>query len=67
MEMWGLWRSNEEIIKECEEAANAGRDGKAEEVVVPSELKTRWKDEMGKDKEGMELAEGLMQLMCLIH
>lgn len=54
-------------MKECEEAANAEGDGKADEVVVPSGLKMGWKGEMGKDKEGRELAEGLIQLMCLIH
>jgi ubiquitin-conjugating enzyme E2 J1 len=54
-------KSNEEIMKECEEAAKAkGGEGKAE-VVVPSELKMAWKDEIGKDKEEGELAEGFVR------
>jgi ubiquitin-conjugating enzyme E2 J1 len=55
-------RSNEEILKECEEAAKAkGGEGKAEEVVVPSELKMGWKDEMGKEKVDGDLAEGFVR------
>jgi ubiquitin-conjugating enzyme E2 J1 len=58
-------RRNEEILRECEEAARAkGGEGRAEEV-VPSELKMGWKDEMGKDrdedKEEAELAEGFVR------
>jgi len=56
-------RNNGEIMKECEEAAKGkGAEGKSEEVVIPSELKLGWKDEMGKDKgEEAELAEGFVR------
>lgn len=60
-------RSNGEIIKECEEASKE-KEGNAEEVEIPKELKMGWKDEMGKEKEEdnggdteAELAEGFVR------
>lgn len=61
-------KSNEEILKECEEAAKA-TDVKPDEE-VPKELNMGWKDQMGqagkKDSEDSEgestqLAEGFVQ------
>lgn len=54
-------KSNGDIMKECEEAAK--EKGEGAEVVVPSELKMGWKDEMGKakDTEEAELAEGFVR------
>jgi ubiquitin-conjugating enzyme E2 J1 len=48
-------------MKECEEAAK--EKGEGAEVVVPSELRMGFKDEMGKgkDKEEGELAEGFVK------
>ncbi|KAK3988572.1 ubiquitin-conjugating enzyme E2 J1 [Cladorrhinum sp. PSN332] len=42
-------KSNEEIMRECEEAVKAlGEGEKKEEDKVPDELKMGWKDEMGQ-------------------
>jgi len=64
-------KSNGEILRECEEAVREKEKegGKVEEVVVPSELKMGWKDEMGQkgksneneDGESAELAEGFVR------
>ncbi|KAK5660107.1 hypothetical protein OQA88_13576 [Cercophora sp. LCS_1] len=58
-------RTNEEIMKECEEAA---REHEGSEVVVPGELRMGFRDEMEKKKaeresdgESAELAEGFVQ------
>jgi ubiquitin-conjugating enzyme E2 J1 len=62
-------KSNEEILKACEEAAKLV-DTKPDEL-VPKELKMGWKDEMGtqeknasashdEDSESAELAEGFV-------
>jgi ubiquitin-conjugating enzyme E2 J1 len=54
-------KSNAEIMKECEDAAK--EKGEGAEVVVPSELRMGFKDEMGgaKDNEEGELAEGFVR------
>lgn len=53
----GGGKSNREILGECEERVRELGE-KAEEVVVPEELKMGWRDEMeGKGKKGKE-AEG---------
>ena len=68
-------RTNEDIIKECEDAARAAEaeagegSSKANEVEVPPELSMGFKDEMEKkaaaqaveDAETAELAEGFVQ------
>ncbi|RDW94971.1 putative ubiquitin-conjugating enzyme protein [Coleophoma crateriformis] len=55
-------RSNEDILKECADAA-AKEGEQREDEKVPEELKMGWKDEMGKsdDKESSQLAEGFVQ------
>ncbi|EAQ90643.1 hypothetical protein CHGG_02578 [Chaetomium globosum CBS 148.51] len=75
----GGGKSNGEILGECEERVKelGGDAGKAEEVVVPEELKMGWRDEMeakggkgkGEDEKGggdgesesAALAEGFVQ------
>jgi ubiquitin-conjugating enzyme E2 J1 len=54
-------KSNAAIMKECEDAAK--EKGEGAEVVVPSELRMGFKDEMGgaKDNEEGELAEGFVR------
>jgi len=60
-------KTNEEILRECEEAAKAlGEQGEKVEEKVPEELKMGWKDEMEKDRaeaaaEEAILAEGFVQ------
>lgn len=74
-------KSNEEIIRECEEAAKEHQGEGQAEVEVPSDLKMGWRDEMDKngsgaasgskaqqdeeDAESAELAEGFVQTVPL--
>jgi ubiquitin-conjugating enzyme E2 J1 len=57
----GCGKTNAEIMKECEEVTK--EKGEGAEVVVPSELRMGFKDEIGKgrDKEEGELAEGFVR------
>ncbi|KAK4226219.1 ubiquitin-conjugating enzyme E2 J1 [Podospora fimiseda] len=56
-------KSNEEIMRDCEEAVRVTGGETKEEEKVPEELKLGWKDEMGKkdDEESDLLAEGFVQ------
>ncbi|KAK3403215.1 ubiquitin-conjugating enzyme/RWD-like protein [Sordaria brevicollis] len=53
-------KTNEEIIKECEEAAKEHqKDGEGPaEVEVPSDMKMGWRDEMDKNNNGGAAASG---------
>jgi len=57
-------KSNEEILKECAEAAS---ESEIVEEAVPKELRMGWKDEMGKEEskedkeESAALAEGFVR------
>ena len=65
----GCGKSNEEILKECAEAAKES-DSASRDEKVPEELKMGWKDEMGKDKEdteNAELAEGFVQTAPVVQ
>lgn len=53
-------KTNEEIIKECEEAAkeHQGKGERQADVEVPSDLKMGWRDEMDKNNNGGAAASG---------